>query len=101
MAKITIYGKTYSLKSSSAEVSVEEAAAYVDAKMHELAGVGKKPPSSDLAVLAALNIAQESLQLQKKTQIKDQDQEEKIEQLVDALENELQNFENKRLYELT
>ena len=61
--------------------------------MHELAGVGKKPPSSDLAVLAALNIAQESLQLQKKTQIKDQDQEEKIEQLVDALENELHNFE--------
>ena len=45
MAKITIYGKTYSLKSSSSEVSVEEAAAYVDAKMHELAGAGKKPPS--------------------------------------------------------
>ena len=43
MAKITIYGKTYSLKSSSTEVSVEEAAAYVDAKMHELAGVGKNP----------------------------------------------------------
>ena len=32
-------------------------------------------------------------QLQKKTQVKDQDQEEKIEQLVDALENELHNFE--------
>ena len=61
--------------------------------MHELAGLGKKPPSLDLAVLAALNIAQETLQLQKKTQVKDQDQEEKIEQLVDALENELHNFE--------
>ena len=56
-------------------------------------GLGKKPPSLDLAVLAALNIAQETLQLQKKTQVKDQDQEEKIEQLVDALENELHNFE--------
>jgi len=93
MAKITIYGKTYSLKSSSSEVSIEEAAAYVDAKMHELAGLGKKAASLDLAVLAALNIAQETLQLQKKTQVKDQDQEEKIEQLVDALENELHNFE--------
>ena len=93
MAKITIYGKTYSLKSSSSEVSIEEAAAYVDAKMHELAGLGKKPPSLDLAVLAALNIAQETLQLQKQTQVKDQDQEERIEQLVDALENELHNFE--------
>ena len=93
MPKITIYGKTYSLKSSSSEVSIEEAAAYGDAKMHELAGLGKKPPSLDLAVLAALNIAQETLQLQKKTQVKEQDQEEKIEQLVDALENELHNFE--------
>ena len=93
MAKITIYGKTYNLKSSSSEVSVEETAAYVDAKMHELARAGKKPPSLDLAVLAALNIAQESLQLQKQTQIKDQDQEERIEQLMDALENELHNFE--------
>ena len=65
MAKITIYGKTYSLKSSSSEVSVEEAAAYVDAKMHELAQVRKKTPSLDLAVLAALNIAQELLELQK------------------------------------
>ena len=93
MAKITIYGKTYNLKSSSSEVSVEEAAAYVDAKMHELAKAGKKPPSLDLAVLAALNIAQESLQLQKQTQVKDQDQEERIEQLMDALENDLHNFE--------
>ena len=93
MAKITIYGKTYNLKSSSSEVNVEEAAAYVDAKMHELARAGKKPPSLDLAVLAALNIAQESLQLQKQTQVKDQDQEERIEQLMDALENELHNFE--------
>ncbi len=93
MAKITIYGKTYNLKSSSSEVSVEEAAAYVDAKMHELAKAGKKPPSLDLAVLAALNIAQESLQLQKQTQVKDQDQEERIEQLMDALENELHNLE--------
>ena len=93
MAKITIYGKTYNLKSSSSEVSVEEAAAYVDAKMHELARAGKKPPSLDLAVLAALNIAQESLQLQKQTQVKDQDQEERIEQLMDALENELHNLE--------
>ena len=93
MAKITIYGKTYNLKSSSSEVSVEEAATYVDAKMHELAKAGKKPPSLDLAVLAALNIAQESLQLQKQTQIKGQDQEERIEQLMDALENELHNFE--------
>ncbi len=93
MAKIQIYGKTYNLKSSSGEVTVEEAAAYVDAKMHELAEVRKKTPSLDLAVLAALNIAQELLELQKQTQIKNQDHEEKIGRLVNALENELQGID--------
>ncbi len=94
MAKIDIYGKPYNLKSSSGDVSVEEAAAYVDAKMHELAQMRKKTPSLDLAVLAALNIAMELLELQKQTQVKDQAQEEKIERLVKALENELQAIDS-------
>ena len=93
MAKIQIFGKTYNLKSSSGAIETEEVATYVDSKMRELAAASSKTPTLDLAVLAALNIAQETLQLQKKTQVKDQDQEEKIEQLVDALENELHNFE--------
>jgi len=90
MAKIDIYGKSYNLKSSSGDVSLEEAGAYVDAKMHELAEARKKTPSLDLAVLAALNIAQELLELQKLAQGKEQAQEEKIGRLVEALENELQ-----------
>ncbi|MZG53102.1 MAG: cell division protein ZapA [Nitrospinae bacterium] len=93
MAKIEIYGKTYNLKSSSGEISVEEAAAYVDAKMHELAEARKKTPSMDLAVLAALNIAQELLELQKEAGAHNQDQEEKIGRLIDTLENELQGID--------
>ena len=93
MAKIEIYGKTYNLKSSSGEISVEEAAAYVDAKMHELAEARKKTPSMDLAVLAALNIAQELLELQKEAGAHNQDQEEKIGRLIDTLENELQDID--------
>ena len=93
MAKIEIYGKTYNLKSSSGEISVEEAAAYVDAKMHELAEARKKTPSMDLAVLAALNIAQELLELQKEARAHNQDQEEKIGRLIDTLENELQGID--------
>ena len=90
MAKIQIYGKTYSLKSSSTEVSVEEAAAYVDSKMRELGEARKKT----LAVLAALNIAQELLELQSQTQAKGQAQEEKIARLLEALEEELQAIDN-------
>ena len=91
MAKIQIYGKTYNLKSSSGEIETEEVAAYVDSKMHELAEIKNKTPSLDLAVLAALNIAQELMELQKKNDVKNQEREDKIEQLLLALENELQS----------
>ena len=94
MTKIEIYGKSYNLKSSSEEVRVEEAAAYVDAKMSELAQARKKNLYMDLSVLAALNIAMELLELQKETSINDQVREGKIERLIDVLENELQSIDS-------
>ncbi|MBL4665011.1 MAG: cell division protein ZapA [Nitrospinaceae bacterium] len=93
MAKIQIYGKTYSLKSSSDHVSMEEVAAYVDAKMRELAVVRSKTSSADLAVLAALNIAQELMELQEQTDANDKTHEEKIGRMIEALEGEIQAIE--------
>ena len=93
MAKIQIYGKTYSLKSSSDQVSTEEVAAHVDAKMRELAVVRSKTSSADLAVLAALNIAQELMELQKQTDANDKTHEEKNGRMLKALEDEIQIIE--------
>ena len=93
MAKIQIYGKTYSLKSSSDQVSTEEVAAYVDAKMRELAEVRSKTSSANLAVLAALNIAQELIELQNQTETNDKAQDEKIGRILEALEEEIQMVE--------
>ena len=93
MAKIQIYGKTYSLKNSSDQVNTEEVAAYVDAKMRELAEVRSKTSSADLAVLAALNIAQELMELQNQTEANDKAQGEKIGQMLEALEEEIQVVE--------
>ena len=93
MAKIQIYGKTYSLKNSSDQVSTEEVAAYVDAKMRELAVVRSKTSSADLAVLAALNIAQELMELQKQTSANDKAHEEKIGRMLEAIEGEIQAIE--------
>ena len=93
MAKIQIYGKTYSLKSSSDQMSMEDVAAYVDAKMRELAAVLSKTSSADLAVLAALNIAQELIELQKQNDVNDKSHEEKIGRMIEALENEIQTIE--------
>jgi cell division protein ZapA len=93
MAKIQIYGKTYSLKSSYDQMSMEEVAAYVDAKMRELAAARSKTNSADLAVLAALNIAQELIDLQKQNDVNDKSHEEKIGRMIEALENEIQAIE--------
>ena len=91
--KIQIYGKTYSLKSSSSEVDAEEVAGYVDSKMRELATARSKTSTLDLAILAALNIAQELLELKGQAEAKGELEEEKIQQLVDVLDKELQDLE--------
>ena len=91
--KIQIYGKTYSLKSSSSEMDAEEVAGYVDSKMRELATARSKTSTLDLAILAALNIAQELLELKGQTEAKGELEEEKIRQLVAALDKELQTIE--------
>ena len=91
--KIQIYGKTYSLKSSSSEMDAEEVADYVDSRMRELATALSKTSTLDLAILAALNIAQELLELKGQTEVKGELEEEKIQQLVVALDKELQDIE--------
>ena len=93
MAKIQIFGKTYNLKSSSGKVETEEVAVYVDSKMRELAAMSSKTPTLDLAVLTALNIAQELIELQKQTDANNQETEDKIGRLLVALENELQSID--------
>ena len=91
--KIQIYGKTYSLKSSSSEVDAEEVAAYVDSRMKELANVCGKTSTLDLAILAALNIAQELMELKNQAGAKEEAEGEKLRQLVEALDKELQGIE--------
>ena len=91
--KIQIYGKTYSLKSSSSEMDAEEVAGYVDSRMRELATARSKTSTLDLAILAALNIAQELLELKGQTEAQGELEEEKIQQLVTALDKELQAIE--------
>ena len=93
MAKIQIFGKTYNLESSSDKIETEEVAVYGDAKMRELAEMSSKTPTLDLAVLTALNIAQELIELQKQTDANNQEREDKIGRLLVALENELQSID--------
>jgi cell division protein ZapA len=59
---VDIFGQQYSLKSEVAEEQVKKVAAYVDRKMREVAEGTKSVDSLHIAILTALNIAQEYLQ---------------------------------------
>ena len=74
-------------------MDAEEVAGYVDSRMRELAAASRKTSTLDLAILAALNIAQELLELKGQVEVKGELEEEKIRQLVAALDKEFQGIE--------
>ena len=61
--------------------------------MKDLANALSKTSTLDLAILAALNIAQELLELKSHIEAKDRAEDEKIKQLIVALDKDLQAIE--------
>ena len=59
LTRVEIYGQIYSLKGEGNQKYVQELAAYVDRKMREIAEHTTTVDSLKLAVLAAVNIADE------------------------------------------
>jgi cell division protein ZapA len=95
-SQITIYGKTYNIKTDLSKVNPQDLANYVDEKMHELSSGKTKPSMIDLAILTALNIAGELLEVketakQEVTQKESSQKEEnqKARHLVQMVEKEL------------
>ncbi len=73
--QITIYGKTYTVKIPSEEADPQELAEFVDSKMQALSGGSTKVSTLDLAVLTALNIAQELFLLRKEIESTQKDRD--------------------------
>ena len=90
--KINIYGRKYKVKSDSFSVDPQEVASLVDSKMRELSGVGAITSTTDLAILTALNIAQELLEIKRKAGENNQDAENRIDELILTLEKEFENL---------
>ncbi|MEW5977900.1 MAG: cell division protein ZapA [Acidobacteriota bacterium] len=63
VTQVEIYGQSYPIKGSVDADYVGQLASYVDTKMKEIAGTSKTVDSLKVAVLAALNIADEMFQL--------------------------------------
>lgn len=83
--QIKIYGKTYAVKRTSKQTDLNELAKYVDAKMQELSYGSAKTSTIDLAILAALNIAQELMELKNEINADREFVESKTEAMIDRL----------------
>ena len=64
--KVEIFGKTYTLKGEADPEYVQEIAAFVDERMREVAGSSPSISASKVAILAAVNIADELFREQQK-----------------------------------
>jgi cell division protein ZapA len=63
LVHVEIFGQSYAIRAGSDPGYVEELAAYVDREMREISRSGGAVDSVRIAVLAALNIADETLRL--------------------------------------
>lgn len=67
LVHVEIFGQTYAIRAGTDPGYVEQLAAYVDREMREISRSGGAVDSVRIAVLAALNIADEVLRLRAQT----------------------------------
>ena len=85
-AKVNIFGDDYHIKATEDPAYIERIARYVDEKMRELQGRGTISSSTKIAILAAMNIADE-LHKERTTVLRLQDQvDQRVAELRDVLE---------------
>lgn len=79
---VDIYGEQYPVKTDDEPEYVQKVAQYVDKKMKEIADTGKVVTTSKIAILAALNIADELLKADLARQERDSETGRRIERLL-------------------
>ena len=95
--EITICGKVYSVKQVSSSVPMEEVAALVDAKMKELSGVKGKTSMVDVAVLTALNLGHELIELKQGKESDDDQLNQHLDGMIQKLKKYSDLIEKKRV----
>lgn len=87
--RIEIYDQSYNVNAAQKEEYVNELASYVDAKMREVAEATRTVDSLKVAVLAALNIADEMFTLRARQQQVEGPLRERVEKCVELVEKAL------------
>jgi cell division protein ZapA len=85
---VEIFGQTYAVRGGADSRYIEELAAYVDKQMREVSRAGVVD-TLKIAVLAALNIADERFQLQSRVSEIDEATRQRVERLVSELTSAL------------
>lgn len=88
--KIEIYDQVYNLNSEQDEAYLQELAAYVDGKMRSIAESTHMVDSLKVAVLAALNIADEMFTVRQKQQEMEGPLRKRVEKCVAMVEKALE-----------
>ena len=88
--KIEIYDQIYSVNSGQSDEYLRELAAYVDGKMREVAEATRMADSLKVAVLAALNIADEMFTLRERQKEVEGPLRKRVEKCVNMVEKALE-----------
>jgi cell division protein ZapA len=88
--KIEIYGQQYNVRADENEDQLKELAAFVDMKMREVAEATHTVDSVRVAVLAALNIADELHTAQARLEVIDGPLQKRVEKCVTMVEKALE-----------
>ena len=91
IVKIEIYDQTYNFNADQNEEYLKKLAAYVDEKMREVAESTRTVDSLKVAVLAALNIADEMFTLRDRQQEIDGPLRKRVEKCVALVEKALEH----------
>ena len=93
--EITICGKVYAVNPVSSSVAMEDVAALVDTKMKELSGTKSKKSMIDVAVLTALNLGHELIELKKCKESYDGQINQHLDIMIQKLDKSLKMIEKK------
>jgi cell division protein ZapA len=88
---VTIHGQSYTLRSDADPAAVTALAAEVDARMREAAGAGVATGADRLAVLVALNLADDLARERRAREAEQKDVGARARQLLDVLAEEVGN----------
>ncbi len=88
---VEIFGREYKIRGVADEQYIQKVASFVDGKMREVSQGSSFPSSDRLAILTALNIADELFQERSKTSDAYSNIEQKAHRLISILDQNLQS----------